>query len=111
MNLIYYFFFLMIRRPPRSTLFPFPRHVRPQPEWPQPRDLGGRRAEAPRLGQAAFLVCLLEQVPREDGQAVEEALRRGVGLLQVDGHAMGVELAHDHWLAPHDEQVALRRAV
>src|SRR3989454_12482493 len=58
-----FFFFLMIRRPPRSTLFPYTTLFRSQRDDPQARDLGerGRRlhlklrggllSRAPRLGE------------------------------------------------------------
>src|SRR6266487_6857697 len=71
----FFFFFLMIRRPPRSTLFPYttlfrsrdaPARLRPAPgppgrplglsRWPRglrrPRRSGGRRARLPRARAA-----------------------------------------------------------
>src|SRR5215813_14554097 len=42
-----FFFFLMIRRPPRSTLFPYTTLFRPQRRRPGATD-GGRRPRAPR---------------------------------------------------------------
>src|SRR5258707_13289748 len=53
----FFFFFLMIRRPPRSTLFPYTTLFRSGFADPgghrQPQDLGGRAGElsAPRLIQ------------------------------------------------------------
>src|SRR2546430_3967260 len=88
-----HFFFLMIRRPPRSTLFPYttlfrsaaprPRPGRPRPERPgqqrkagaSPRR-GGRRSDPQRseehtseLQSQSNLVCrlLLEKKKKEDG--------------------------------------------
>src|SRR2546427_5721892 len=61
------FFFLMIRRPPRSTLFPyttlFRSRVRDQPQLPQRRHLGSPQ---PRVHHDGVLRGLLEQ-PRPDG--------------------------------------------
>src|SRR5229473_4073557 len=53
-----FFFFLMIRRPPRSTLFPYTTLFRPRPpHGPHPLARGGRhrrahRRRAPRRGRA-----------------------------------------------------------
>src|SRR2546425_11999760 len=71
----FYFFFLMIRRPPRSTLFPYTTLFRSQYQPQRRRSLGGRRREQhplPRLHEPgrseehtselqslAYLVCRL----------------------------------------------------
>src|SRR6478609_11344493 len=67
--LFVFFFFLMIRRPPRSTLFPYTTLFRPRPLGLRPRCLAGRRpdlAQRPRseehtseLQSLAYLVCRL----------------------------------------------------
>src|ERR1041384_8397609 len=66
---LFYFFFLMIRRPPRSTLFPYttlfrsgPR-ARRHPACPR-RSTGGRRCSrseehTSELQSLAYLVCRL----------------------------------------------------
>src|SRR5438034_8086763 len=49
-----YFFFLLIRRPPRSTLFPYTtlfRSLRRGPRLPHPRGRDLRRPDARRRGQ------------------------------------------------------------
>src|SRR3712207_8557347 len=49
------FFFLMIRRPPRSTLFPYTtlfRSAEPRPGALPPRPAGGRRRHGPDGGAA-----------------------------------------------------------
>src|SRR3712207_7884742 len=58
MFLIILFFFLMIRRPPRSTLFPYTTLFRSGPDWPgrgqrdgeELADEDPRRGAAPGLG-------------------------------------------------------------
>src|SRR2546430_10006460 len=60
------FFFLMIRRPPRSTLFPYTtlfrsrgrpwvrrERARPREEGPVRTTIGGRRGRRPRRGRAS----------------------------------------------------------
>src|SRR5687767_15374625 len=64
-----FFFFLMIRRPPRSTLFPYTTLFRPRapgPHEPAPRRGRVQDAHAPRseehtseLQSLAYLVCRL----------------------------------------------------
>src|ERR1041384_6142181 len=66
-----HFFFLMIRRPPRSTLFPYTTLFRSAARWPHgPRDDArrrrhrhgaGRRSEehTSELQSLAYLVCRL----------------------------------------------------
>src|SRR5260221_14096167 len=60
--LVQFFFFLMIRRPPRSTLFPYTTLFRSQVQRPRsrPRRCRGR-------GQ------------REDGPPLQDTLPRGLG--------------------------------
>src|SRR5256885_12645167 len=48
------FFFLMIRRPPRSTLFPYPTLFRSQPVLCDPSHAVGRRDLIPPLSRAAL---------------------------------------------------------
>src|SRR5258706_14220912 len=85
-NLVEAFFFLMIRRPPRSTLFPYTTLFRPRDSRRGRRRAGApspRRAwrpgRAPRseehtseLQSLTNLVCrlLLEKKKREDGYPV-----------------------------------------
>src|SRR6266540_6832385 len=48
-----FFFFLMIRRPPRSTLFPYTTLFRSRPRWrrgPAPRSRNPRRSGRARCG-------------------------------------------------------------
>src|SRR5689334_25151723 len=63
-----FFFFLMIRRPPRSTLFPYTSLFRSAGRSSQP----ARRARAgePRLGAA------LRPRPGRDGRGLRHARRR-----------------------------------
>src|SRR6266568_5859323 len=65
---LYLFFFLMIRRPPRSTLFPYTTLFRPRPRARHPGHGGGEalRPHAPRseehtseLQSQFHLVCRL----------------------------------------------------
>src|SRR5215217_8508522 len=66
------FFFLMIRRPPRSTLFPYTTLFRPQRAVAQPPDQrggGGRRA-GPQPARALPLLPALAR-PRPRGAAGE----------------------------------------
>src|ERR1022692_4599556 len=52
------FFFLMIRRPPRSTLFPYTTLFRPQRNWPGGFGWWGYPMEQRRqLWTSRFLVC------------------------------------------------------
>src|SRR5258706_3294570 len=68
--LILFFFFLMIRRPPRSTLFPYTTLFRSRPEVVRrgvpafgldPRPIGARRSEehTSELQSLTNLVCRL----------------------------------------------------
>src|SRR3989442_4742865 len=84
---ISFFFFLMIRRPPRSTLFPYTTLFRSLPvRLPGPRRLGqgrGRRARhllEHRPGElGAHLPRLPEEVlVREDHQREQPRQRRGL---------------------------------
>src|SRR5947209_17874039 len=69
LSICYMFFFLMFRRPPRSTLFPYttlfrscPRPPRPPapPRLARPRDSGGRSEEhTSELQSRQYLVCRL----------------------------------------------------
>src|SRR5215217_8470495 len=64
-----FFFFLMIRRPPRSTLFPYttlfrsPRRHRPRPRLAHPQRPPSRRARSEEhtseLQSRQYLVCRL----------------------------------------------------
>src|SRR6478609_11454461 len=67
-SLFSFFFFLMIRRPPRSTLFPYTTLFRPPAARPGRRDhpragagARGRRSEehTSELQSLAYLVCRL----------------------------------------------------
>src|SRR5947208_11070228 len=61
------FFFLMIRRPPRSTLFPYTTLFRSRSRWPRRRSPGPRRGPPPsrseehtsELQSPDHLVCRL----------------------------------------------------
>src|SRR3989449_11145038 len=77
---MFFFFFLMIRRPPRSTLFPYttlfrsPRQGLPRPDRPALRRGGGGRA---RQG-----VLLRPHIPRrkvEDAPPPHRVLDGGAG--------------------------------
>src|SRR6266850_6629550 len=90
----YFFFFLMIRRPPRSTLFPYTtlfrssgRHVRNLPVGLDPRvqvvpealaqrrlEVGGEHVE-PEVGRADMVGLLDDQLPPR----VESGGRSGEG--------------------------------
>src|SRR5256886_9563221 len=76
---VFLFFFLMIRRPPRSTLFPYTTLFRSPRSRPEPcrRSTGGSRAPEPdSLGEGAFAA-----------QAVERAVERVHHLIDVGvGH-------------------------
>src|SRR3712207_8632170 len=83
---LFHFFFLMIRRPPRSTLFPYTTLFRSQPlragheVWPParpraPRDHGLRRLVprgGPSLGTGAHAVALR---PRGRGRRDRKSTR------------------------------------
>src|SRR3989441_12844720 len=80
------FFFLMIRRPPRSTLFPYTTLFRSRPRLPQPLSHPAQRRaarrETPRaLSQAARL---LRPAP---GPRAPRAVALGASL--ADGRARG----------------------
>src|SRR2546430_11816829 len=77
--MIYYFFFLMIRRPPRSTLFPYTTLFRSE------RDAAGlsaiRESEVVQYvrvrGQLGFLAGPLDQPRRGAGRAARGREERG----------------------------------
>src|SRR5256885_3290928 len=59
--LFYLFFFLMIRRPPRSTLFPYTTLFRSAKEFPKITSSGGRRG----IGSRSPPVGVAEQLDRK----------------------------------------------
>src|SRR5215471_20833165 len=85
-SVLYFFFFLMIRRPPRSTLFPYTTLFRPatHPQEPQHGDAarggrGGRSEEhTSELQSRRELVCrlLLEKKKKHTKHINPEAQRR-----------------------------------
>src|SRR5215210_9067819 len=95
--LFLFFFFLMIRRPPRSTLFPYTTLFRSHPDDVRVRRRGQRRGDAPgvrseehtsELQSPMYLVCrlLLEKKKikastqtRNIVPAVKEAIIANVG--------------------------------
>src|SRR5256885_13913763 len=75
----YFFFFLMIRRPPRSTLFPYTTLFRSRPDGPPARQADGaqhlprlrrdeRRAEGSRRGVVAGAERLNLLAPAKTGE-------------------------------------------
>src|SRR5438067_5640784 len=111
MSLLSFFFFLMIRRPPRSTLFPYttrfrslrvrlygihaaggpPRH--PDREVP---DLGARSEEHTSELQSRFdLVCRLLLEKKKAGIAVANRAEDRQFVLIEMFHKRGVEKLHD----------------
>ena len=70
-------------------------------------DFGGGGVEAPRFGELALEVGLLEEVAGQYRDAVENALSGSVGLRELEDEGMGVLLADVDGLAADDEQVAL----
>ncbi len=89
---------------PRAIDFPVERvpfeddllagHVLLESIRPEARDVGGAGRQAPRLGQPAFQIWLLEQVPRQHRHVVEEPLGRRVWLAQIELHRLLIQLAH-----------------
>src|SRR5215813_11943955 len=87
-----FFFFLMIRRPPRSTLFPYTTLFRSWPAYPRPvsiecqeraadgddRALQLARSSAPQGWQVGEIVFLLSRHPVF---ADEPSLRRGADVV------------------------------
>src|SRR2546429_2291394 len=57
----------MIRRPPRSTLFPYTTLFR-------------SRRERPELGNLPFLVRLFEEMLRQDRPSIKHPFRHAIGL-------------------------------
>ena len=90
---------------------PLAGHVRLQAEGAEAGHLRGRGGEAPRLGQPSLGLRGTEQVPGQDGDAVEHPLRDRGRLRHLDRDAPRVELARDDRPAADQEHVALRRAV
>src|SRR3712207_7608638 len=75
--MVLYFFFLMIRRPPRSTLFPYTTLFRSEEEvhlvprgGPDPRVLGGHEHDraAPRVPQVGAGRRIVVHADRQLGQ-------------------------------------------
>src|SRR2546425_3860245 len=80
---VYFFFFLMIRRPPRSTLFPYTTLFRspqallegefPHPVLPQGRCVRMRSEEhTSELQSLAYLVCRLLLEKKKNKETVEQ---------------------------------------
>src|SRR3712207_3802978 len=80
------FFFLMIRRPPRSTLFPYTTLFRSQVAAPGVAGVGGGHLEV--VGLVAQVGLDLAQVPRQPGRAQHragDAERHAAGDVEVPG--------------------------
>src|SRR3989475_11377032 len=79
-----FFFFLMIRRPPRSTLFPYTTLFRsrqdPEAHGEEPREARDRERRAEALEQPAPRLAAPEHLP------VEVVVQRGSGLLRHHLH-------------------------
>src|SRR3712207_8955036 len=71
-----YFCFLMIRRPPRSTLFPYTTLFRSGRAWWN--DDGGRGMAFADAGVNAFLI--VRAIARERGQRARDLVQQGTGL-------------------------------
>src|SRR2546430_16239988 len=68
---MFFFFFLMIRRPPRSTLFPYPTLFRSAVEWPaRPRRAGLAGPSNMGGGARVRLDQLIELIGRTLGREV-----------------------------------------
>src|SRR5256886_12860615 len=68
MSLDLFFFFLMIRRPPRSTLFPYTTLFRSRHRGERHRLVGGRRADP---------LAAASEVARARGRGADDARRGG----------------------------------
>ena len=103
----------------RAILLPVVRILReddvlagPDPldaERTEPRDVAGRRRDAPRGREAAVLPRAVEPMARQHRDAVEDPLGCGVRRRQIDGDRPRVDLADRDRLAADEQQIALRR--
>src|SRR6266496_3625271 len=102
--LILLFFFLMIRRPPRSTLFPYTTLFR------SPRD--GRTEDGQlHLRRLTAMRSLVRSLQAEDGQAlIEGLLALGLVLLVVVVAVQGFAYAHARSVAAAAAQDGARTA-
>src|SRR3989449_676201 len=76
---IYFFFFLMIRRPPRSTLFPYTTLFRSREQCRLLGDGRGGPAHAAACGRGreVFLACFRHDAPRQAPRHVRLLRPRG----------------------------------
>ena len=87
----------------------FARPVALQPERAQPGHGPRRGGESPLLGQLAAFVGLLQQVPWQNGDAVEDPLHGPIRPAQVEFHRRAVDFPDADRLSVHRQQTALRR--
>src|SRR5216683_8191226 len=92
--MVLFFFFLMIRRPPRSTLFPYTTLFRSRAGLVLQREQpGGEPMELPAgLGRRDAAAAAVEQ-PHAIGLLQRRDLARQVGLAQARGASGGGERA------------------
>src|SRR6266480_80393 len=106
--LTFLLFFLMIRRPPRSTLFPYTTLFRPHPgpdcglepgcdlqkgHRPSTRPRGGFRREQRRYERHHGVLCVVRRDDEAQGRGeAEEAARQGVPDGIEDRHQEGERL-------------------
>ena len=84
-------------------------HVFFQPKRPHPSDSAWSDVKSPSLGEFSITPWLLQQVARQDCQAVEDAFGGGVGLGQTEPDSPRIDLLHADGLAADNQQITLRR--
>jgi hypothetical protein len=85
------------------------RNITFHPKRPQARHLGRGRAQTPHLGQLAFAVRLLQQMPGQNREAVKQPFGGSVRLGQPETHRVRAGLLHLDGLPADDQQIAIRR--
>ena len=72
-------------------------------------DFARRRARSPGLVHLFFIIDFLQDMARQDGDAVENTFGSGVGLWKLEFHGICIDLPRRNWFSPDDEQVPLWR--
>ena len=89
---------------------PVSRQVLLEAKRSQSRYALRRRPHAPRVGQTILQVSGLEQMTRQDGHAVEQALRGRVRFREVELNGVLIDLARADRLSSDHELIALGRS-
>src|SRR5258708_34175651 len=103
---------LAIRLPVVRIAFqedPLARPILLHTKWSEAHNFTGRRVQRPGLHEPAFAVRLLEDVSRQNGEAVKKPFRSGVWARQREPDGVLIDFADGRRLAIDQKQITLLR--